>query len=71
MARRLSRSDSEGVASAGHNNRPIPGTPWWVKAFGVVAIVLVLLIVVLHLTGHSPGGQMHAPAANVAERGER
>lgn len=31
-------------------------TPLWVKIFGVTAIVLVLLILVLHLTGNSPFG---------------
>ena len=34
-------------------------TPRWVKAFGIVAIGLVLLFVILHLTGNSPGG--HTP----------
>ncbi len=32
------------------------GTSRWAKAFGIIAIVLVLLFVILHLTGHSPGG---------------
>jgi hypothetical protein len=32
------------------------GTPRWVYAFGISAIVLVLLFVTLHLTGHSPMG---------------
>ena len=31
-------------------------TPRWVKLFGIVAIVVVLLFVALHLTGNSPGG---------------
>jgi hypothetical protein len=31
------------------------GTPRWVKVFGLIAIALVLLFVVLMLTGHSPG----------------
>jgi hypothetical protein len=35
------------------------GTPRWVKAFGIIALVLVLLVVVLLLTGrgggHGPG----------------
>ena len=31
-------------------------TPRWVKVFGVVALILILLIVVLHLTGNSLGG---------------
>jgi hypothetical protein len=31
-------------------------TPSWVYGFGVIAVVLVLLFVTLHVTGHSPGG---------------
>jgi hypothetical protein len=30
-------------------------TPRWVKVFGIVALVLVVLVVVLHLTGNTPG----------------
>jgi len=37
-----------------------PSTPRWVKAFGVAAIVLVLLFLILHFTGNSPGG--HTPS---------
>ena len=33
-------------------NQP-PGTPRWVKIFGVIAIVVVVLIVIMHLTGNS------------------
>lgn len=33
-----------------------PGTPRWVKMFGLIAIVLVLLFVILHLTGRGFGG---------------
>ena len=36
-----------------------PRTPPWVKVFGVVVIVLVLLFVILHLTGGGFGG--HTP----------
>ena len=32
------------------------GTPRWVKVFGIIFIVLVLLLVILHLTGNSLGG---------------
>ena len=35
------------------------GTPHWVKVFGLVALVLVLLFVILMLTGHSPGRHIH------------
>ena len=31
-----------------------PGTPRWVKAFGIIAFVLVLLFAGLHLTGNTP-----------------
>ena len=34
------------------------GMPRWVKVFGLVALVLVLLFVILMLTGHSPGRHM-------------
>jgi hypothetical protein len=33
-----------------------PSTPGWVKVTGIIFIILVLLVVVLHLTGYSPGG---------------
>jgi hypothetical protein len=33
-----------------------PGTPRWVYVFGIIAIVLVLLFVILHLTGRGLGG---------------
>ncbi len=36
-----------------------PSTPLWVKVFGIIAILLVLLFVILHLTGLSPAG--HGP----------
>lgn len=36
-----------------------PSTPRWVKIFGIIAIVLVLLFVIIQLTGiggdHGPG----------------
>jgi len=31
-------------------------TPRWVKVFGTVMVVLVLVFVALHLTGHGLGG---------------
>ena len=37
-----------------------PSAPRWVKVFGVVALVLVLLFVILHLTGR--GFRGHAPS---------
>lgn len=37
----------------------IERTPRWVYVFGIVAVVLVVVFVVLHLTGRGLGG--HAP----------
>ena len=41
-----------------------PSTPRWVKMFGIIALILVLLFVILHLAGHSLGGHRatRAPA---------
>jgi hypothetical protein len=33
-----------------------PGTPRWVKVFGIVAVILVLLFIALHVTGRGLGG---------------
>ena len=46
---------------------PDTSAPRWVKVFGITAIVLVLLFVGLHLTGHSPGG--HASHPSLTEHG--
>jgi hypothetical protein len=44
---------------------PYPGTPRWVKVFGIIAIGLLLLVVILLLTGgpgrHGPG--RHKPSS--------
>jgi hypothetical protein len=41
-----------------------PGTPRWVKVFGIVAVALVLLGVISFLTGHGPPGR-HLPSGNL------
>jgi len=43
-----------------------PKTPRWVKAFGIIAVVLLLLFAGLHLTGNAP---THMPDASGAEHG--
>ena len=47
---------------------PYPGTPGWVKVFGTIVAVLVLLLVVLKLTGvsgdHGPGRHNPPPSVN-------
>ena len=46
-----------------------PGTPRWVKAFGIILVVLLLAFAGLHLTGNAPthmpgsGGPQHGPQA--------
>ncbi len=48
---------------------PLPdsGTPRWVKVFGIIAVILVLLFVVIQFTGvggsHGPG--RHTPSGDV------
>lgn len=43
-----------------------PGTPRWVKVFGIIVIILVLLVVIMLLTGvggdHGPG--RHRPSGD-------
>jgi hypothetical protein len=34
--------------------------PRWVKVFGIIGVVFVLLIIVMLLTGHGPGRHMHS-----------
>jgi hypothetical protein len=44
------------------NRPPYPGTPRWVKVFGIIVIVVVLLVVFMLLTGHGPG--RHTPSGD-------
>ncbi len=56
---------------------PYPGTPRWVKVFGIIFLVVVLLFVILLFTrgpgGHGPGrhtpsgGAGHTPPSSVME----
>ena len=39
-------------------NQP-PPMPRWVKVFGIIAIALVALFVILHLAGRGFGGHIH------------
>jgi hypothetical protein len=43
-----------------------PSTPRWVKAFGIIAVILILAFAGLHLTGHAP---THMPGSGGAEHG--
>jgi hypothetical protein len=44
------------------NRPPYPGTPRWVKVFGIIAIVVVLLVVFMLRAGHGPG--RHTPSSD-------
>jgi ABC-type Fe3+ transport system permease subunit len=40
------------------DREPATNTPRWVKVFGAITIIALLLFVILHLTGHGFGGHM-------------
>ena len=54
-----SDSDSSRAADAELRGSQPPGMPLWVKVFGLVALALVVVFLVVHLTGHGLGEHMH------------
>ena len=57
-----------------------PGTPRWVKVFGIIALVLVLLFVISLLAGFRHGPGLHTPSgdtggstwhSNIVKHGEQ
>jgi hypothetical protein len=49
---------------------PYPGTPRWVKVFGIIALVVVLLFVILLFTrGPHRGPGDHTRPSSVTEHG--
>jgi hypothetical protein len=48
---RYGRRMQRGERTMEHDRDPPPGTPGWVKALGILAVVLVLAFAVLHLAG--------------------
>ena len=54
MADRASEDDRPD----GAGGKPTVGAPRWVKAFGIIALVVAVLIVVMLATGHGPGRHM-------------
>jgi len=60
-------ADSPPLPNRGDDSDPTPasgstGAPRWVKVFGLVAVVLVLLVAVMVVAGHGPGD--HVPSAD-------
>ena len=49
------------MADPPDSNGDETGTPRWVKTFGIIALVLVLLFVIMMLTGGGHGPGRHAP----------
>ena len=50
-----SNDNNRNDCSVGPDRGSPPGTPRWVKVFGIIVLLLVLLLVILHLTGHGFG----------------
>lgn len=44
-------ADQSTYPDTGGDTGARPGTPRWVKVLGLIALVLLLLFVILHLTG--------------------
>jgi len=71
--------DTGDDTGSGPDRGSTSSTPRWVKVFGVIALALVLLFVVLMLSGgHGPGRHTlsgdaggHTPPSSVTEQGAR
>lgn len=53
---RMTGTPSESTPSAGPDRATPPAAPRWVKVSGAVALVVVVLFLVLHLTGAMGAG---------------
>ena len=58
MADLSSYPDPSDDTGAGSDHGSAPSTPRWVKVFGIIALVLVLLVVIMLISGHGPGHHM-------------
>ena len=45
-----------------------PGTPRWVKIFGMIALIVVLLVVVMMLAGGNHGPSRHMPSGDAGHQ---
>jgi hypothetical protein len=48
--------------SAPSNTGAVAGAPRWVKTFGIVMLLLLVVFVALHMTGRQLGGHMPSGA---------
>ena len=61
---------AEPPASPDHGVEAGNGTPRWVKVFGIIALIVALLFVVLLLIGgHGPGRHTGSPSGQYAPSG--
>ena len=65
MVTERANSDTGDNTRVRPDRRSTTGTPRWVKVFGIIALVLVLLFAILHLTGRGLGS--HTPPSSVTE----
>ena len=50
------------------NRPPYPGTPRWVKVFGIILIVVVLLVVAMMFIGGKHGPGRHTASGDAGGR---
>ncbi len=59
MADRSPYPDTSDDTGVGPDRGSPPSTPRWVKVFGIIALVVVLLVAIMLISGHGPGRHMH------------
>jgi hypothetical protein len=75
MADQPGTPETGDVTGGGPDREATVGIPRWVKVFGIIGIVVVLLVVLMLLTGHGPGRHMsgglgeHTLPASILARG--
>lgn len=62
-------TESGDDTGAGPGRGSKPGTPRWVKVFGIIALVLIVVVVVGLITGHLGPGGRHGPGRHLGARG--
>ena len=50
------------------NRPPYPGTPLWVKVFGIIAIVVVVLVAAVMFIGGEHGPSRHTPSGDAGSQ---
>jgi hypothetical protein len=50
------------------NRPPYPGTPRWVKVFGIIVIIMVLLVVAMMFIGGEHSPDRHTPSGDAGGR---